>query len=115
MNEQNKKTSAAPFVLSLISFILSLLALINAMILTYIVSFGDQGGTATAVNGQEVAALSGLILTVGGTWGFSIIGGLMGVVMTIVDSTTRRMNIIWMPIVAIVVSVISILISVSVL
>lgn len=112
MNEQNKKTSAVPFVLSLISFIFSFLALINAMILIYIVSFDTQGGTATALNGQAVAAISGLILTIGGTWGFSIIGGLMGVVMAIVDGSTKRTNIIWMPIVAIVVSLISILVSI---
>ena len=36
----------------------------------------------------------------------------MGVVMAIVDGSTKRTNIIWMPIVAIVVSLISILVSI---
>ena len=112
MDNQEKRQSAVPTVFSVISLVFSALALICAILLIIISNVGpERGGTATALTNRAVLTVSGMIFFVGFTWIFAMIGGFMGLVMTIVDAVVKRVRIIWIPILAIVLGVTSVILS----
>ena len=111
MVQKDNKPSAVPTVFSVISLVLSALAFICAILLYIIVNVvPKQGGTATALTGRAVLTVSGMVIFIAGAWGFGLIGGLAGFIMTIVDAATKRTKILWIPICAIVLGVISIVV-----
>ena len=112
MNQQEKRPSAVPVVFSVIALVLSTLALICAIVLIIISVVGPEGGgSATALTNRAVLTVSGLIFFTGFTWIFAMIGGLMGFVMTIVDIIVKRVKIIWIPALAMVLSITGIILS----
>lgn len=104
----------APTVLSVISLILSALALISVIILVLISVFGTDRGSSTALTGQAVLFVSGMVLFTAVTWIFAIAGGLSGFIMMIVDIAVKSTDILWMPITSMVIGLISIIVSVFV-
>ena len=112
MNET--KPSSAPTVCSVIALVASVLAFINALILVLISVFGPESGSATALTNRAVFFVSGMVLFTAGTWIFGILGGFAGFVMLIVDLAIKRGAILWMPIVSMILSTISIIMSVLV-
>ena len=112
MSQQISKPSAVPTVLSVIAFVISILALICAIALIIISKVGpESGGTATALTNRAVFTVSGMIFFTGFTWLFAMLGGLAGFIMTIVDIAMKRTGILWMPIVATLTGIISIILS----
>ena len=112
MDQQEKKPSAVPVVFSAIALTASVLALICAVLLIVVSAVGpESGGTATALTNRAVLTVSGMIFFTGFTWVFAIVGGLMGFIMLIVDIVVKRVKIIWIPILAMVLGVISVILS----
>jgi hypothetical protein len=52
-----------------------------------------------------------MIFFTAGVWIFGIIGSLLGFIMTIVDIVAKRTRILWMPITAVVLAIVSIVLS----
>ena len=112
MDQQEKKPSAVPVVFSAIALTASVLALICAVLLIVVSAVGpESGGTATALTNRAVLTVSGLIFFTGFTWVFAMVGGLMGFIMLIVDIVVKRVKIIWIPILAMVLGVTSMILS----
>ena len=112
MNQQEKRPSAVPVVFSVIALVFSALAMICAIVLIIISVVGpERGGSATALTNRAVLTVSGMIFFTGFTWIFAMIGGLMGFVMTIVDIIVKRVKIIWIPALAMVLGITSIILS----
>ena len=112
MNQQEKRPSAGPVIFSVIALAFSALALICAIVLIIISAVGpESGGSATALTNRAVLTVSGMIFFTGFTWIFAMIGGLMGFVMTIVDIIVKRVKIIWIPVLAMVLGITSIILS----
>ena len=112
MDQQEKKPSAVPVVFSVIALVFSTLALIFAIVLIIISVVGpESGGSATALTNRAVLTVSGMIFFTGFTWVFAMIGGFVGFIMLIVDIIVKRIKIIWIPIVAMVLSVTSMILS----
>lgn len=112
MNQQEKRPSAVPVVFSVIALVFSAFALICAIILIIISAVGpESGGSATALTNRAVLTVSGMIFFTGFTWMFAMIGGLMGFVMTIVDIIVKRTKIIWIPVLALILSITSTILS----
>ena len=89
-----------------------MLALICAVLLIVVSAVGpESGGTATALTNRAVLTVSGMIFFTGFTWVFAMVGGLMGFIMLIVDIVVKRVKIIWIPILAMVLGVISVILS----
>ena len=106
MDQKSNNPSAALTVLSIIAFATSAIAMIFAILFVIIVNVGpESGGTATALTGRAVLTVSGMILFTAATWGFGMLGTLMGFVMTIVDLAKRSFRIVWMPIAAVVLGI----------
>lgn len=105
------KPSGAPTVFSVISFVISVLAFICAVIFLLTSAFDPDGGTATAVSNRGILTLTGMIFFTAGVWIFGIIGSLLGFIMTIVDIVAKRTRILWMPITAVVLAIVSIVLS----
>ena len=98
-----------PTVISIISLVFSTLAIICAILLLLVVNVGPKsGGTSTALTNEAVLTVSGMIILIAGTWGFAIIGGLMGFIMTIIDIAIKRIRILWMPVLAMVMGIVGI-------
>ena len=112
MVQQAQKPSAVPTVFSVISMSFSALAFIFSIVLLIIAKIGpESGGTATAPTNRAVFTVAGMIFFTGFVWIFAMIGGFAGFIMTIVDIATKRTMILWIPVSAMVLSVISILMS----
>ena len=112
MDQQEKKPSAVPVVFSAIALTASVLALICAVLLIVVSAVGpESGGTATALTNRAVLTVSGMIFFTGFTWVFAMIGGLMGFIMLIVDIVVKRVKIIWIPILAMVLGITSVIMS----
>ncbi|MCR5673005.1 MAG: hypothetical protein K6F87_04755 [Lachnospiraceae bacterium] len=110
MNQQIKKPSAAPTVLSVIALAFSALALLCVMSLVIVTKVGPESGSATALTWRAVFTVGGMIFFIGFTWILGIMGILAGLVMMIVDIATARKKILWIPILAVVVAIVSIVI-----
>ena len=76
------KPSGAPTVFSVISFVISVLAFICAVILLLTSAFDPDGGTATAVSNRGILTLTGMIFFTAGVWIFGIIGSLLGFIIS---------------------------------
>ena len=112
MDQQEKRPSAVPVVFSVIALVFSVLAIICAVILIIISNVGpESGGTATALTNRAVLTVSGMIFFAGFTWLFAMAGGLMGFVMIIVDIIVKRVKIIWIPVLAVILGIISVILS----
>ena len=112
MDQYEKRPSVVPVVFSAIALAFSSLALICAVLLIVVSAVGpESGGSATALTNRAVLTVSGMILFTGFTWIFAMIGGLMAFVMTIVDIIVKRVKIIWMPVLALVLGITSIILS----
>ena len=112
MNQQEKRPSAGPVIFSVIALVFSALALICAIVLIIISAVGpESGGSATALTNRAVLTVSGMIFFTGFTWIFAMIGALLGFVMTIVDIVVKRVKIIWIPALAMVLGITSIILS----
>ena len=113
MNQSAGTTSIVPTVISVIALVVSGLALICVVLLLIISKTGTgQGGSATAITNSAALSVAGMVFFTAFTWIFAILGGLIGLIMLIIDIAVKRANILWMPISAIVVGVISILLSI---
>ena len=113
MNQSASTTSIVPTVISVIALVVSGLALICVVLLLIISKAGTgQGGSATAITNSAALSVTGMVFFTAFTWIFAILGGLIGLIMLIIDIAVKRANILWMPISAIVVGVISILLSI---
>ena len=112
MNQQGQKSSAVPVLFSVMALVFSALALICAIVLIIISEVGpESGGSATALTSRAVLTVSGMIFFTGFTWIFAMIGGFMGFVMTIVDIIVKRVKIIWIPALAMILGITSIILS----
>ena len=112
MNQSASTTSTAPNVISVIALVVSGIALICVVLLLIISKAGTgQGGSATAITNSAALSVTGMVFFTAFTWIFAILGGLIGLIMLIIDIVVKRANIVWIPISAIVVGVISILLS----
>ena len=112
MSQQEKRPSAGPVVFSVIALAFSALALICAIILIIVSAIGpESGGSATALTKRAVLTVSGMIFFTGFTWIFALIGALMGFVMTIADIAVKRVKVIWIPVLAMVLGITSIILS----
>lgn len=113
MNQSASTTSTVPNVISGIALVVSCIALICVVLLLIISKAGTgQGGSATAITNSAALSVTGMVFFTAFTWIFAILGGLTGLIMLIIDIAVKRANIVWMPISAIVVGVISILLSI---
>ena len=113
MNQSASTTSIVPTVISVIALVVSGLALICVVLLLIISKTGTgQGGSATAITNSAALSVTGMVFFTAFTWIFAILGGLIGLIMLIIDIAVKRANNLWMPISAIVVGVISILLSI---
>ena len=112
MVQQGKKPSAVPTVISVISLIFSVLALICAILLIIVSNVGpERGGSATALTNRAVLTVSGMVFFTGFTWLFAMVGGFTGFIMTIVDAVVKRVRIIWIPILAVILGITSMILS----
>ena len=111
-NLSGKTSSAAPAVFSVIALVVSAMAMICVILLLIVSKSGTgQGGTATAITNSAALSVTGMIFFTAFTWIFAVLGGMIGLIMLIIDIVVKRANILWMPVLAIVLGVISILLS----
>ena len=89
---------------------ISLISAIALMILIHIkVASGDTAGF------QMAAFIAGIGIFMIGSLLLALIGGIAGIIMTIVTFVTRRTGIVWMPIVSMTASVASVIITMAVM
>ena len=113
MNQSASTTSIVPTVISVIALVASVIAFVCVILLLIVSKAGTgQGGSATAITNSAALSVAGMVFFTAFTWIFAILGGLIGLIMLIIDIAVKRANILWMPISAIVVGVISILLSI---
>ena len=113
MNQSASTTSIVPTVISVIALVASVIAFVCVILLLIVSKAGTgQGGSATAITNSVALSVTGMVFFAAFTWIFAILGGLTGLIMLIIDIAVKRANILWMPISAIVVGVISILLSI---
>ncbi|MCR5687256.1 MAG: hypothetical protein K6G58_04480 [Lachnospiraceae bacterium] len=112
VNRSGRSASPALTVFSVIALAVSVLALICVLLLLVISKAGTgQGGTATAVSNSVALSVTGMIFFTAFTWIFAISGGMAGFIMLITDIAAKRADIVWMPILAVVLGIVSILLS----
>ena len=112
VNQSGRTSSGVPTVFSVIALVVSAMALICMLLLLVISKAGTgQEGTATAITNSAALSVTGMIFFTAFTWIFAILGGMIGLAMLIIDIVVKKANILWMPISAIVLGVISILLS----
>ena len=100
---EQKKTSSVFRVVSIISLVISGLGILSlVMIGVMLIYAGSGGGSATAITNEAVLGIAGMLLFVACAWIFGAIGGLMGIVMTIIGLVKRYFRIIWIPILSVV-------------
>lgn len=103
---EQKKTSNAFKAVSIVSLVISGLGIISlGMIGVMLIYAGSGGGSATAVTNEAVLGIAGILLFVACAWIFGAIGGLMGIVMTIIGLVKKYFRIIWIPILSVVLGV----------
>lgn len=113
MDQSLKKKSIVPTIVSAIALVNSGIALVCVFLLLIISKAGTgQGGTATAVTNSAALSVAGMIFFTAFTWIFAILGGLIGFIMLTIDIVVKRANIVWIPVSAIVLGVISMLLSI---
>ena len=113
MNQSAGTTSIVPTVISVIALVASVIAFVCVILLLIVSKAGTgQGGSATAITNSAALSVTGMVFFTAFTWIFAILGVLIGLIMLIIDIAVKRANILWVPISAIVVGVISILLSI---
>ena len=112
VNQSGRTSSVVPTVFSVIALVVSVMALICVLLLLIISKAGTgQGGTATAITNSAALSVTGMIFFTAFTWIFAILGGMIGLAMLIIDIVVKKASTLWMPISAIVLGVISLLLS----
>ena len=113
VNQSVKTTSMVPTVVSVIALVVSGIALVCVLLLLIISKTGTgQGGSATAITNSAALSLAGMVFFTAFTWIFALLGGLVGLIMFVIDIAVKRTYILWMPILAIVLVVTSMLLSI---
>ena len=113
VNRSVRTTSIVPTVISVIALVVSGIALVCVLLLLIISRAGTgQGGSATAITNSAALSLAGMVFFTAFTWIFALLGGLVGLIMFVIDIAVKRTNILWMPISAIVLGVTSMLLSI---
>ena len=113
VNRSVRTTSIVPTVISVIALVVSGIALVCVLLLLIISKAGTgQGGSATAITNSAALSLAGMVFFTAFTWIFALLGGLVGIIMFVIDIAVKRTNILWMPISAIVLGVTSMLLSI---
>ena len=113
MNQSAGTTLIVPTVISVIALVASVIAFVCVILLLIVSKAGTgQGGSATAITNSAALSVAGMVFFTAFTWIFAILGGFIGLIMLIIDIAVKRANNLWMPISAIVVGVISILLSI---
>lgn len=113
VNQSVKTTSMVPTVVSVIALVVSGIALVCMLLLLIMSKAGTgQGGSATAITNSAALSVAGMVFFTAFTWIFAILGGLIGLIMFVIDIAVKRGNILWMPILAIVLGVTSMLLSI---
>ena len=107
---EQTKSSKAYFVASIVSLAISGLSIVSLILVGVMLLFsGSGGGSATAITNEAVLGIAGILLFVACSWIFGGIGGLIGIVMTIIGLVKKYFKRIWMPILSIVLGVIPLL------
>lgn len=114
VNQSVRTTSVVPAAVSIIALVTSVMALI-CMIFSLIISKAGngQGGTATAITNSAALSVIGMILFTAFAWIFAVLGEIIGFIMLTADIVMKRTDILWMPVAAMVLGVISMVISFS--
>lgn len=113
VNQSVRSTSIVPTVVSVIALVVSGIALVCVLLLLIISKVRTgQGGSATAITNSAAMSVVGMVFFTAFTWIFAILGGFIGLIMLVVDIAVKRGSILWMPITAIVLGVISMLLSI---
>ena len=113
VNRSVRTTSIVPTVISVIALVVSGIALVCVLLLLIISKAGTgQGESATAITNSAALSLAGMVFFTAFTWIFALLGGLVGLIMFVIDIAVKRTNILWMPISAIVLGVTSMLLSI---
>lgn len=113
MNQSSSTTSIVPTVISVIALVASVIAFVCVILLLIVSKAGTgQGGSAMAITNSAALSVTGMVFFTAFTWIFAILGGLIGLIVLIIDIAVKRANILWMSISAIAVGVISILLSI---
>ena len=100
---EQKQSSNAFKVVSIVSLVISGLGILSlVMIGVMLIYAGSGGGSATAITNEAVLGIAGMLLFVACAWIFGAIGGLMGIVMTIIGLVKKYFRIIWIPILSVV-------------
>ena len=108
-----EKPSAVPKILSVITLIISAISLISAIALMILIHIKVAGGDTAGF--QMAAFIAGIGIFMIGSLLLALIGGIAGIIMTIVTFVTRRTGIVWMPIVSVAACIASAVITVCVL
>lgn len=96
---EQQKNSKAFLVASIVSLVISGLGIISLVMVGAMIIFaGSGGGSATAITNEAVLGIAGAFLFIACAWIFGGIGGIMGIVMTIIGLVKKYFRIIWMPI-----------------
>ena len=110
MEQEIKKTPVAATVFSIISLVLSVGSMLCALWIFYMVNFMPKSGNADSLTWGTVGFVSGMVLFIAATWGGGLIGGFIGLIMLIISLVKKIYNIIWMPILAIILGTVAIFI-----
>ena len=110
MEQEVKRAPVAATVFLIISLVLSAGSMLCALWLFYMVNYMPKSGNGDSLTWGTVGFVSGMVLLIAATWGGGLIGGFIGLIMLIISLVKNIYNIIWMPILAIILGTVAIFI-----
>ena len=109
----SSKQTAVPKILSVISLTISGISLLSAIALLILTNTKVSGGETIGFQMTGYIAAMGIFMI--GSLVLAFIGGIAGFILTIVTLVTKRVSIVWMPIVSMTASVASVIITMAVM
>ena len=93
-----RKPSKAFSVLSIISMVFTGLGMVSLFMIVFMYMYaGSGGGSGTAVTNEAILGIIGIFFFVVIGWIFGGIGGVMGLILTIIGLAKKYFSRVWMP------------------
>jgi uncharacterized membrane protein YqjE len=104
-NSEEKKTSKGYLIASIISLVITGLEILSGICIVLSLVFAGTGPGSTAVTNEAVVGILGMMFFIAVLMILSAIGGLMGLIVTIIGIVKKQYKLVWMPIISFVLGI----------
>ena len=102
---EEKKTSKGCLIASIISLVITGLEILSGLFIFFSLIFAGTGPGSTAITNEAVVGIMGMMFFIAAVMITSAVGGLMGLIVAIIDLVKKQYKLIWMPIISLVLGV----------